>query len=137
MRMMIDTNILLDVLLERQPFYNNSKAVLRLCEEKKVLGFLTASTITDIYYLIHRHVHSSDVAYQCLGYILDIIKVLPVTNEDVISAYLKKAHDFEDCLLATCAKSNNCSYIVTRNRGDFLAFDVPLLSPEELLAKIR
>lgn len=134
MRLMIDTNIFLDVLTQREPFFANSKAVLDLCESKKVQGFLSASSVTDIYYLIHRQLHSTELAYQALGAILDIVKVLTVTNEDVLNAFLTRAADFEDCLLATCAKSNKCDAIVTRNKKDYLSFGITLLSPEELLA---
>lgn len=133
MRLMIDTNIFLDVLTERQPFYTNSKAVLKLCESKKVYGFLSASNVTDIFYLIRRELHSVDLAYKALGFVFDIAKVLTVTNEDVLNAYIQKAADFEDCLLATCAKSNHCDAIVTRNKKDFLLFGITLLTPEELL----
>jgi predicted nucleic acid-binding protein len=133
---MIDTNILLDVLLEREPFFSNSRAVLQLCESKKVYGFLSASCATDIFYITRKALQSTELAYQALGSILDIVKVLTVTNEDVLSAYMQRAADFEDCLLATCAKSNKCSAIVTRNKKDFLAFGITLLSPEELLESI-
>ena len=133
MRLMIDTNIFLDVLTQREPFYANSKAVLSLCENKKVQGFLSASSVTDIFYLIHRQLHSIDLAYQALGSVLDIARVLTVTNDDVLNAYITRASDFEDCLLATCAKSNKCDAIVTRNKKDFLTFGITLLSPEELL----
>jgi predicted nucleic acid-binding protein len=133
---MIDTNILLDVLLEREPFFSSSRAVLQLCESKKVYGFLSASSATDIFYITRKALRSTELAYQALGSILDIVKVLTVTNEDVLSAYMQRAADFEDCLLATCAKSNKCSAIVTRNKKDFLAFDITLLSPEELLESI-
>ena len=133
MRLMIDTNIFLDVLTRREPFYAHSKAVLELCESKKVQGFLSASSVTDIFYLIHRQFHNTDAAYQALGSILDIIKVLTVTNDDVLNAYIVRAPDFEDCLLATCAKSNKCDAIVTRNKKDYLTFGITLLSPEELL----
>lgn len=133
MRLMIDTNIFLDVLAEREPFFKDSKAVLDLCENKKVQGFLSASSATDIFYLIRRQLHSVDLAYKVLGSILDIAKVLTVTNEDVLNAYLQRASDFEDCLLATCAKANQCDAIVTRNKKDFLSFGITLLSPEELL----
>ena len=135
MRLMIETNILLDVLVKREPFYEASREVLRLCEEKKVQGFLSASAATDIFYLVRRHLHSTESAYKCLGYVLDILKVLTVTNEDVINAYTKKAHDFEDCLLAVCAVSNKCDYIITRNKKDFEEFDIETLSPEELLSR--
>lgn len=133
MRLMIDTNIFLDVLAEREPFYANSKAVLELCESKKVYGFLSASSVTDIFYLIRWKLHSVDLAYKAIGYIFDITKVLTVTNEDVLNAYIQKAPDFEDCLLAVCAKSNHCDAIVTRNKKDFLLFGITLLTPEELL----
>lgn len=133
MRLMIDTNIFLDVLAEREPFFKDSKAVLDLCENKRVQGFLPASSATDIFYLIRRQLHSVDLAYKALGSVLDIAKVLTVTNEDVLNAYLQRASDFEDCLLATCAKANQCDAIVTRNKKDFLSFGITLLSPEELL----
>lgn len=134
MRLMIDTNIFLDVLIRREPFYKNSKSVLDLCERRAVLGFLSASSVTDIFYLIRRQLHSVDTAYQALDSIFNIAKVLTVTNEDVLSAYAQRAADFEDCLLAMCAKSNRCDAIVTRNKKDFLSFGITLLLPEELLA---
>ena len=129
MRLMIDTNIILDVLLEREPFFSESKTVLDLCEKKTIHGFISASTATNIFYLIRRALGSTDEAYKALGHILDIVKVLTVTNEDVNTAFLKKAKDFEDCLLATCAKSNKCDGIVTRNEKDFDTFGITLYSP--------
>ncbi len=133
MRYMIDTNIILDVLLEREPFYKASRAVLSLCEEKKVEGFITASTASDIFYLVRKGLGSTEEAYKALGHILNIVKVLTVTNEDVNSAFLQKAKYFEDCLLATCAKSNKCDGIVTRNQKDFLDFGIALYAPEDFL----
>ena len=61
------------------------------------------------------------------------MKILTVTNDDVNSAFIQRAHDFEDCLLATCAKSNKCDGIVTSNKKDFLSFDITLFSPEEIV----
>lgn len=132
-RLMIDSNIFLDVLLKREPFYESSKEVLKLCEEGKVQGFLSASSATDIFYIIKKGLKNTEAAYDALGSILDIVKVLTVTNEDVLSAFMQRAADFEDCLLATCAKSNKCNSIVTRNEKDFSGFDIEILSPEELL----
>ncbi len=133
MRLMIDTNVILDVLLEREPFFESSRAVLALCEKKEIYGFISASAATDIFYLTRKALGSLDEAYKALGNILNIVKVLTVTNEDVNSAFLRKARDFEDCLLATCAKSNRCDGIVTRNKQDFLSFGIALYSPEEIL----
>ncbi len=132
MRLMIDTNIILDVLLEREPFYGQSRAVLKKCEDREISGFISASTATDIFYLVRRALGSMDDAYTALGHILNIVKVLTVTNEDVNNAFLQRAKDFENCLLATCAKSNKCGGIVTRNKRDFVSFGITLFSPEEI-----
>ncbi len=135
MRLMIDTNIFLDVLGHREPFYENSKEVLYLCESGQAQGFLSASSATDIFYLVRRQLHSVERAYQALGSVLDIVQVLTVTNEHVLEAYARRAADFEDCLLAVCAKANRCDAIVTRNKKDFTDFGISLLAPEELLAR--
>ena len=88
---MIDTNIFLDVLLQREPFFESSKAVLKLCEDKKVQGFLSASSATDIFDIVRKCLQSTDLAYKALGSILDIVKVLTVTNDDVLNVFMQKA----------------------------------------------
>ena len=133
MRLMIDTNILLDVLTQRNEFYDDSKAVLKKCEDRTVQGFVSASAITDIFYITRKALGSTEETYRVISSILIIVRVLTVTNEDVLNAFQIKAKDFEDCLMATCAKSNKCDGIVTRNKKDFLTFGITLYSPEELL----
>ena len=123
-------------LLERQPFVEDSYKVLSLCEEHRLEGFVSASSVTDIYYLVRKYTHSTELAYQAVGKMLEIVKVCSVTNNDVLTAYQRKAKDFEDCLVATCAKSIRCDCIVTRSKKDFEAFDIPLLTPSELLQKL-
>lgn len=105
MKVLCDTNIILDVLLERQPFVEDSYKILSLCEEHRLEGFVSASSVTDIYYLVRKYTHSTELAYQAVGKMLEIVKVCSVTNNDVLTAYQRKAKDFEDCLVATCAKS--------------------------------
>ena len=133
MKLMIDTNILLDVLIHRDPFYDDSKAVLKLCENHDVNGFDSASAITVIFYITRKALGSVEDTYRVISNILNIVKVLTVTNDDVITAFQTKAKDFENCLMATCAKSNKCNGIVTRNKKDFLGFGITLYSPEEVL----
>ena len=136
MKIMCDTNIILDVLLEREPFVEDSYKVLCLCEEHKIDGFMSASSVTNIYYLVRKYTHSTELAYQAVGKLLEIIKVGSVTNNDVLMAFQKKAKDFEDCPVAICAESMHCNYIVTRNKKDFEDFDIPALTPKELLLQI-
>lgn len=133
MKIMCDTNVIIDVLLEREPFVEASYMVLSLCEEHRIEGFVSASSVTDIYYLVRKYTHSAELTYKAVGKLLEIVKVCSVTNNDVLTAFQRKARDFEDCLVATCAKSIRCDYIVTRNKKDFEEFDIPLFTPEELL----
>lgn len=142
MRVMLDTNIVLDVLLDRELFSENSATVLRLCEQRKIEGFISASSVTDIFYLIKKHLHSMDDAYEAIGLLLGIVNVADVTAADVLAAFRLKAKDFEDCLVATCARSAACDCIVTRNvqrslprnKNDFAGLAVPAITPEEFLA---
>ena len=133
---MCDTNIIIDVLLEREPFVEDSCKVLSLCEDHLIHGFVSASSVTDVYYLVRKYTHSTDLAYKAVGKLLEIVKVGSVTNNDVLNAFQQKAKDFEDCLVATCAKSIRCDYIVTRNKKDFEEFGVPVLTPVELLRQL-
>ena len=133
MRCMIDTNIILDVFLDQEPFCTASKAVLHLCETHKIVGLISASSITDLFYIVRKRLQSVDKAYAALEQVMIIVGILPVTPEDVQTALLRHARDFEDCLLATCAAANHCDVIVTRNQADFVSFGVPLLSPEEIV----
>ncbi len=133
MKIMCDTNVIIDVLLEREPFVEDSCKCLSLCEEHRIEGFVSASAITDIYYLVRKYTHNTDLAYKAIGKILEIVKVCSVTNNDILTAFQRKAQDFEDCLVATCSKSIHCDYIITRNKKDFKEFNIPLLTPTELL----
>lgn len=133
MKIMCDTNIIIDMLLDREPFAEASCRVLSLCEEHRIEGFVSASSVTDIYYLVRKYTHSTELAYKAVGKLLEIVKVCSVTNNDVLTAYQRKARDFEDCLVATCAKSIHCDCIVTRNKKDFEEFDILPFTPEELL----
>lgn len=135
MRIMIDTNILLDVLIHRNDFFEDSKAVLKLCENRVIQGFISASAMTDIFYITRKALGSIEETYQVMNSVLNIVRVLTVTNDDVLHAFEARAKDFEDCLMATCAKSNHCDGIVTRNKKDFIDFGIPLFSPVELLAR--
>ena len=136
-KVFIDSNIFIDVFSARKDFLEESRQVLALCEENKIEGFTTASAITDIFYLIRKLLQDKEKAYQALGHILNIVKVLPVTNEDVLTAYAMHAPDFEDCLQAVCARRNHCNAIVTRDEKGFKDFGISLLSPSELLSRIK
>ena len=94
MKSMCDTNVILDVLLEQEPFVDDSCKVLSLCEEHRIDGFVASSYVTDIYYLVRKYTHSTNLAYKAVGKLLEIVKVCSVTNNGVLTAFQKKAKDF-------------------------------------------
>ena len=77
---------------------------------------------------------STDSAYEAIGALLRIAGVADVTAQDVLVAFQARTGDFEDCLVATCARSADCDFIVTRNKNDFAGMAVPAVTPEEFLA---
>ena len=129
MRVMIDTNVLLDVMLEREPFLKDSEFFLRLCEEKKIDGVVSASCLKDIFYLVRRHTGSKEDAYRVIGKILDIVSVASVTQDDIMSAFQSRAKDFEDAVVVYSAISNQCHCIVTRNVSDYEDFGIEAIEP--------
>lgn len=135
MRILIDTNIILDVLLERKPFFDCSYKILSLCEKHKLEGFITAAQITDIFYIVRKHTKNIDIAYTAIEKLLEIVKIGSVGNREVLLAFQKKAKDFEDCLIAECAKALNCRYIITRNEKDFKELGADVITPEEYFIK--
>ena len=134
---MIDTNIFLDVLLDREGLADSSAAVLEMCEKRAVSGYISASCVTDIFYIVRKNLHSTEAAYGAIGNILRIAEVCSVSAAEVSAAFERRAKDFEDCLLAVCAASCGCDCLVTRNTKDYANLGISLKTPEELIEEYR
>jgi len=134
MVLLIDTNIILDFFLEREPFYKNAEDILGLCKTGQIRGVVTASSITDIFYIARKNFASTEEAYRILDALCKVVEVISVTPKDVQRALRVRAKDFEDCLAAECAKSNECLGIVTRNNKDFQDLGLKIFTPEDLIA---
>ncbi len=133
MKIMIDSNVLLDVLLARELFVKNSAQILRLCEQRKIVGVISASSVTDLFYIIRKAIHDTNKTYELMETILNILDICSVEQAQIQAAFSHRAKDFEDCLLAICAKHANCNCIITRNKKDFSEFDITLYTPDEYL----
>ena len=136
MNILCDTNIILDVLLARAPFAGSSADVLRLCESRQIKGYTTASCITDIFYFVRKNLHDTELAYQAIEHILDILSVCDVTYAHIQKALHNRTPDFEDGLVAVCAESLHCNFIITRDASGFTSSRVPALTPQSFLKKL-
>jgi predicted nucleic acid-binding protein len=133
-RIVVDTNVVLDVLLEREPFVNPSKQVLGLVEASHVEGYLCATTITTLDYLLCRSLPRKK-ARAVLGRLLGLFEVAPV-NRPVIDCALKSVMtDFEDAVIDEAARLVDAPIVVTRNTKDFKKAHSTALDPVELLAQ--
>ncbi|MDR2493306.1 MAG: PIN domain-containing protein [Coriobacteriales bacterium] len=137
MKVLIDTNVILDALMVRQPWAESAQNILRAVAGEKVEGFITASTITDIYYLLDRGLKDKMRTKQVVLALLSSISVLDVNGTDCRKAFELPMSDYEDALLAYCGKRHRVDLIVTRNPKDFVGSPVNALSPDELLKKLR
>lgn len=136
MRILIDSNILLDVILRREPFFSNSRAILEACQKEILIGTITAQTVADIFYILRKD-FSYDERCTILLSLCEILFVSPVGKRQIVSALKNNLfEDFEDCLQSECALYFHADYIVTRNVKDFLGSHVPAALPEEILAAI-
>lgn len=131
MKILFDTNIILDVLFDREPFSDLATKLFSRVEKKELEGFLGATTITTIYYLASK-VAGKKRADQEIAKLLSIFQVAPV-NEFVLDEAIKSRFgDFEDAVLHEAAKQVGVQGIVTRNLKDFKKAILSIYSPEEL-----
>ena len=118
MRLLLDTNVVLDVLLARAPFHADGAKVMSAVETGVVEGFLCATTITTIHYLTAKAV-GHKTAEKHIGALLRIFRIAAVTDVVLSTALASKARDFEDAVLLESARTVSADAIVTRNPSDF------------------
>jgi predicted nucleic acid-binding protein len=136
-RVLIDTNILLDYLLTREPYFDNANKVILSCTDGNVKGCIAAHSITNMFYIMRKDVepHKRREILINLSMIFDIVGI----EKSKLIACLKNEDipDFEDCLQTECAREYGAEYIVTRNINDFKESAVKAITPEEYLELIN
>ena len=137
LNLLIDTNVALDVILKREPFFETSVKVISLTERAGINEFVSATTVTDIYYIARRHFKNHEVVMDLLRKFLQIVKVAKVTHKDIYAALALNWKDFEDSVQYSVAKSNGFDGIVTRNMQGFVDDEVKIFTPEEFCAYIE
>lgn len=133
MRLFLDTNILIDFLLERQPFYPASAMIVSCAMEGKTEMSVSAlSIVTANYICVERCKMSENVYRRKMDFLRNYMNVCPVTSENVYHAYDARWKDFEDGVQYDVAKEYGADYIVTRNAKDYEESEVSVVSAEEM-----
>jgi predicted nucleic acid-binding protein len=135
---LIDTDVVLNVLLQEEPFFESSSDVFILLEQGRFHGSVTATTLTNIYYIARKRA-GLDIARICISKLLETpgLQFLNVDEQVLRNAEASKMTDFEDAVQAMAAEIAGLDFIVTRNQRDFRNSPIPAVLPEELLEKLN
>ena len=130
MRILIDTNILIDFVSRREPFFVDALKIFELCQQEIVDGAVAAHSIVNMAYILRKDFTPDELRKILLRLCkifqveaIDLGKLTAALNDDNFS-------DFEDCLQTQCALNLRADFIVTRNVKDFAASSIPAVTPE-------
>jgi predicted nucleic acid-binding protein len=134
-KILIDTNIIIDNALEREPFWNASEQVLSLIEKGTIAGYISASTFSDLYYII-RKARGRDWTLTYLKQLITFCQIATVNQAAIIMAFTTNFQDFEDSIQYSTAVVNKLDAIITRNPQDFPIITPRIITPEQLIAEL-
>ena len=132
----VDTNILIDLLSDRQPFSKFAIAIFDLAEKKKVKLFTSSHSYATTHYLLKKHLGEKELR-ELLYALLDFIEIISIDNVIIKKSLLSQHKDFEDAIQIFAANSiHGINFIVTRNLKDFKDAGIVVLPPDELIAAL-
>lgn len=133
MKILVDTNIILDVLLKREPYKKAAQIIMTKCAGREITGYLAAHSIPNIFYVLRKD-YSQEERRKFIRNLCEIFRISDLNAEKIISAIDNEQFlDFEDCLQEECAAAETANYIVTRNPADFKQSRVQVIEPEEFV----
>ena len=135
MNVLLDTNVILDVALERHPYFADSDTILSLVEQGQIEGYISASTFSDLYYIIRKD-QGRDLALDFLRNIVTFCQVASVDRAIISMALTTNFRDFEDTIQYSTAVVNQLDAIVTRNPQDFPVTTPRIMTPNQLIQEL-
>ncbi|WP_044975486.1 PIN domain-containing protein [Ruminococcus sp. HUN007] len=135
MRVLIDTNILIDFYGKRPEYYDAAEKIIELCTKQNITGCIAAHSVTNAFYILRKDI-PLEIRRNTLKDLCMIIEVIGIDSHKLISALSNSEFsDVEDCLQTECAKQFSADYIITRNIKDFEHSPVPAITPDEFLIR--
>ena len=126
--------LILDMVLKRSG-YDISMELFRKVRETGAGAYITASSVTDIFYIIRKETHDISRTYVIMENIFQLVSVLSVTEKDIRDAFGQKWKDFEDCVQYMTGKNSNMDYIITVNGKDYADAMLPVMTPAVWIEK--
>ncbi len=135
-RVFIDTNVVLDLLGEREPFYDSAAKIATLADKGEIELIVSALTYSTVYYLLSRF-EDREVIKEKIRKFKVIAETSDLTDKIVDKGLSSKFSDFEDSLQYYCAIKMDCKILITRNSKDFKESEIPVLTPDEYLNSLK
>lgn len=135
MTVFLDTNVILDVLMKREPFLQASYATLKKLLESEAEVYISASTFTDIYYLLRKALGNRQDTVLALTDLLHIVSIADVRFSDIEKALISEIDDVEDALLVEVAVRLKADLILTRNTKVFVKSSIKAMTPSQFLSQ--
>ena len=132
-RILVDTNVLLDYLLTREPFYGDTEKIIHGCVDGKAKGCIAAHSISNMFFILRKD-YSAEERREVLSSLCSIFDVEGIDKAKLLSGLQNEEFsDFEDCLQMECAKAYKADYIVTRNISDYKTSEIKAVLPKDYL----
>jgi len=135
-KLFLDTNVVIDLLGEREPFYESAAKIATLADKRKVQIYISALTYSTAYYLLARF-EDKEIVKEKIRKFKVIVETSDLTDRIIDKGLASKFSDFEDSLQYYCAIKMDCNIIITRNGKDFKVSDISVLTPDEYLISIK
>lgn len=134
MVVLVDTNVVLDYILDREPYNVNAKKIMEICSQETIYGSIALHSVSIIWYVLRRIPENN--RREWLKHILEILEVVGTSHEEVVKAInMDSFKDFEDCLQDRCAATIHAQYIITNNVKDFAKSTIQVITPENFCQK--
>ena len=135
-KLFLDTNVILDLLGEREPFYESVAKIATLADKGKIKLIASALSYSTVYYLLSKF-EADKVVKEKLRKFKVIAETSDLTDMIIDKGLLSGFSDFEDALQYYCALRMECNLLITRNVRDFKGSDIPVMTPDEYLSSLR
>ena len=133
MKILADTNVIIDALTSREPWNESAEKIFLMAANHTIEMYITASSATDIYYLIRKYMHQTQKEKAVLERLFSLTGILEVTANDCLEALVSSIGDYEDAVMEKVASRNDMNYIVTRNIKDYQGGNTKIILPDDFV----
>ncbi|MCG6154053.1 type II toxin-antitoxin system VapC family toxin [Leptospira bandrabouensis] len=128
----LDSDIIIDYLYAREPFFQESVQLISLIENKQIKGSISSLIVWNIFYILAKYTNEK-TARELIKEFITIIEIIPIDEKIINQGINSSIKDFEDSIQYFAAKSKKIEYIITRNKKDYPDGEIKPLSPMEFL----